>query len=1004
LAKAPRTQWRTLPLWEHQRQAIDTVGRYLARASSEAALIRMPTGTGKTGVIAVLARCLPDIRNVLILTPWSALRDQMHKDLAARFWERIGVDPAPWPSDFTLVLPSTLGTGVRDAGRKTVFIGTIAALQAAHADWRADFDELRRRVDLVIVDEGHREPAPKWAQAVRDLGKPTVLLTATPYRNDHKLFHVDPAFVYAYPHHQAVSDGFIREVKFHEENLPRPSGEFVSALLRFHRNAFRRQRPSAVDEHRVIVRCHTDADVNEVASALKQAGESVVAIHERFEPDDYYAQAVPEPDTRDATFWVHQNKLIEGIDDPRFSLLALYGAFTNARALVQQVGRILRNPTKAPGQTAHVLANIADRQQSFWQGYRQYETDFERHPTRQHVRQQFEVAILQQPEYEYVDSTYRQRFDLHAGTLYTQYKYPLAANAFVLPRDFSMTKLQQELAAEWFAADRDIIRSEQPDADTWIHTYVTCGNSPLLRDQVLLGYTLNVTVCRRVKNVLFFCDTDGNACEFLSTSAATVPPARLQRLYAGTRSRLAQLSLMNMDLGRGSVRRRTVHAYSVSETAPGLADHVHFCSTALGYAGSRPDDLQRRYVGFTRGRISDRSTPEADFETFAAWIDRIADGLQSTAGDLDIFDRFAEFVSPPDEPAPRNVLFDLEEALDLYRTNEKKPQPLHADDLCLAVDPARPGHVVWTLNGRPYDVGISYDRHRKRYALESPTLERAYVRTEGKGANLVSYLNREQAFRIVPTTDNVIYAHGRFYAPRIRLGGSQRANSLDLFRVIEPVARLGRLSSEKFPAKKDRSGWSPDAVFHLVDTLGRGTEMEDLMAGVDVLICDDAGSNEVADFIAADTKARRVMLIHAKASGHTRLLSASAFAEVVGQALKNLDILTPFSTTEPPNLGKWESNWRASWRDEPQVVTRRLRRGPRTAHAAWQAVQRVIRDPAATREVWIVVGSTFSRDEFRRAAERPSQPPEVIQLLYSLQSAWGAVGSVGARLRVFCSP
>jgi superfamily II DNA or RNA helicase len=47
------------------------------------------------------------------------------------------------------------------------------------------FQDLIRSVDLVIVDEGHHEPAFSWAQAVRTLKKPTVVFSATPYRNDY---------------------------------------------------------------------------------------------------------------------------------------------------------------------------------------------------------------------------------------------------------------------------------------------------------------------------------------------------------------------------------------------------------------------------------------------------------------------------------------------------------------------------------------------------------------------------------------------------------------------------------------------------------------------------------------------------------------------------------------------------------------------------------------------------------------------------------------------------
>jgi superfamily II DNA or RNA helicase len=1002
--------WKTFPLWEHQQRAVQTISDYIEAESDGSALIRMPTGTGKTGVIATAARCLPNIQNVLILTPWAALRKQLERDLNNRFWSRIGVDPEPWPANFQLVFPSTVRRSVDESKGKTIFIGTIAALQATLAGRESDFHALRKQIDLVLVDEGHREPAPKWGHAVRGLGKPTVLLTATPYRNDHKIFNVDPMHIYPYSHRRAVEERFIREVQFHETNFKMSAESFVKELLDFYNGKFWRSRPSAVKNHRVIVRCQTDAEVNEVAAVLKERGESVVAIHERFtDEEEGYIQDVPETDKEDATFWVHQNKLIEGIDDPRFSLVAIYGPFTNARSLVQQVGRVLRNPSRVPDQLAWVFSNVAHGQKPFWDGYRAYEEDFERNPERREVRQHFFTIVKQQAEFEYFDGAYRKRFDFEAPDLHLRFKYPLAANVFRLHARYDMKEFYAALAEEWHEADLEIIRTEHPDKNTLVEVYVSFGNSPLLKDEAFIGYKIGITVVHRDGNFMYFWDSEGNSCEYLVRNVEPVSPIRLQRLFAGKQSRLSQLSLMNMDLGRRSIRRRTVHAHSLSETAPGLADHFHFCSTAAGHVGSSADELQRRYVGFTRGRVSDFSTPSVDLETYLAWIHQISKELSdSNNAEVDLFERFADFVPPPEDPEAQNILFDLEDAFELYRTKaldpDKNTTKLDTDDLCLAVGTDDPGCVRWNLNGKFYDVKVSYDTDRKRYLLECPKLERAYVRIEGKGQNLVSYLNREQSFRIVPATSNVIYSHGRFYAPRLRLGGVQKKNKLDLFQILEETDKLGELHQEKFPALKNGTGWSAGTVFHLIDSLGRGTEMHKLMRDFDILICDDAGKNEIADFIATDSATRRVVLIHAKAARETRLLSASAFADVCNQAVKNLDILTPFSAIEPANLRSWGTKWRTSWNEVPQVVNRRIRKGPKSPSEAWQRIQSLIRDPAANREVWIVVGSTFSREEFRDAANRTKQPAEVIQILYSLQSTWGSVASIGARLRVFCSP
>jgi type I site-specific restriction endonuclease len=48
-------------LWEHQKEAINfALDRLRGPHPRKAALLRMPTGTGKTGVIAVLSIVVPE--------------------------------------------------------------------------------------------------------------------------------------------------------------------------------------------------------------------------------------------------------------------------------------------------------------------------------------------------------------------------------------------------------------------------------------------------------------------------------------------------------------------------------------------------------------------------------------------------------------------------------------------------------------------------------------------------------------------------------------------------------------------------------------------------------------------------------------------------------------------------------------------------------------------------------------------------------------------------------
>ena len=88
-----RQPFRELSLWDHQRKAIEIVLRYVDAfrkgKTAGAALVQMPTGAGKTGVIATLARCVQQITCVLVVTPRVALRGQLERDLSGRFFAHL---------------------------------------------------------------------------------------------------------------------------------------------------------------------------------------------------------------------------------------------------------------------------------------------------------------------------------------------------------------------------------------------------------------------------------------------------------------------------------------------------------------------------------------------------------------------------------------------------------------------------------------------------------------------------------------------------------------------------------------------------------------------------------------------------------------------------------------------------------------------------------------------------------------------------------------------------
>jgi superfamily II DNA or RNA helicase len=230
-------------LWQHQKEAIEFALERLRKANPSATLIRMPTGTGKTGVIAVVSLGTSQSGWSLVLTPWKNLCNQMVQDLGRRFWESRGLTPPAKPRVQRLY-PKSLAQVLKNVESDWILVSTFATLVGIFKRQKTEYAKLAERLSLVFVDEGHYEPAVEWGQAVKQLRRPTLLLTATPYRNDLKLFRVKKGDVYNFTHDEAVKRHIIRKVKFHVMREAEPHDKALRAwceeFARFWKNSERR--------------------------------------------------------------------------------------------------------------------------------------------------------------------------------------------------------------------------------------------------------------------------------------------------------------------------------------------------------------------------------------------------------------------------------------------------------------------------------------------------------------------------------------------------------------------------------------------------------------------------------------------------------------------------------------------------------------------------------------------------------------------------------------------
>lgn len=1000
-----------MPLHAHQIDAVRRTIIYLRQRQpndDSCALVQMPTGSGKTGIIAVLARMCPGINRTLVLAPRIAVRDQLIREIKADFFRKTGIRASNR-------LVSRLTEGNADKNTSAVLVATVQQLDNWRRKKTTHYELLRRTLDLVVMDEGHYEPASSWSKTVREIGQPVLLLTATPYRNDLKTFRISKDGVSTLRFDKAVQNGVIRKVTVSERGrISDPNAFALDVISAFNSLLPDKDRPTA----KVIIRCDDAASIRKLCQAFRTEGQRVVGIHEQFNRADepsWLLKAVPLPDSIDAQIWIHQFKLLEGVDDPAFRIVGVFGDLMNVRALVQQVGRVTRNPGNKKGAQAYLLDHHDGLLKILWDQFLEYDKTVTAEQLSTSVAARVTSVIRSGfSGLEYFDKRFRTPFT------FDSVKDPL--EAFRLPReanllrseDSSPEKVCKWLEAQFREGDCESRKYDVGDPTQILFAYTRASNSSLVTDTYFLETRLGVVAATLRDGLLCFFDSGGllpiNAGE---AGIYGVPQqSNLGKIIRdGGKSRISEISTRNSSVSRGTVRTRATTAASFEDLSPNLDDFQHVITAMTGYS-DEPGQTHaiRRYLGFTRGRVSQPGKPLL-LRDYFKWTDEILARVnRNSAKPPQLMKRYSkELAKPPADPSPKNILIDFTEARELFQITADNSTALtdanlEVEDACVDCSPSgrNVSSCEISANSRQIAVSIEYDAKRHRYELTSNDLDKTYTRKDGSSEGLVSWLNRHQSFNVIPGSSGAMYVHGAFYNPQIATGDRFDPDGFLLAKVIHPIAAFAHIHSEKgAQCKPDGSGWEDGCLFERIDALARGcSELSPYCSNLSALVCDDL-SNESCDFFVADDQ--RIVMIHAKASSTPRPLSASALQEVTAQAIKNAAYVSMLSTRKPANLSLWPDIWRTG-RVPSGEVRSRIRFGNLDADANWALMEKMIRDPNTLREIWIVLGGTLSQGALFTELAKRAPAPQALQLVHLLLTCLAAVSSTGARLRVFCSP
>lgn len=396
-------------LRDPQREAHAATLEHFA-TSDEAAILQLPVGCGKSGLIALLPFGLAHGR-VLVISPNLTIRDSLHGDLditnrRSCFWRKRSVlAPETMLAGPHVAVLDGKDANIHDCEKSHIVLTNIQQLASSADRWLPNFAD--NFFDLILVDEGHHSAAKSWEKVFdRFPNAKVVNLTATPYRADDKA--ITGKLVYRYSFKRAMVKGYIKrlqavyvapseltftydgDTKTHtldqvlqlkEEEWfsrgvalsPKCNEDIVTASL----DRLEQLRQTGTRHQIVAVAMQID-HARAIRSLYAERGYEAETIHSKMAPEDR-AEVIRKLKAGLIDVIVQVQMLGEGFDHPQLSVAAIFRPFRTLAPYLQFVGRAMRvvvqNDPRHPDNYGYIVTHAGMNLDTLLTDFREIERE-----------------------------------------------------------------------------------------------------------------------------------------------------------------------------------------------------------------------------------------------------------------------------------------------------------------------------------------------------------------------------------------------------------------------------------------------------------------------------------------------------------------------------------------------------------------------------------------------------------------------------------------------------
>lgn len=358
-------------LRDPQIEAYIKIREYFEDNQSGEALVVLPTGTGKSGLIAIAPYGVARKR-VLVITPGLVTKQSVINTLhpmEENFWLNLDVifDPIDMP-----VVEEYQSDMLDSSLEKCDFV-----IANVHKLYKESENSLLNRVpsdffDLIIVDEAHHSVANTWKDALHYFNNAKKLhLTGTPFRGDKK--ELPGAEIHNTPLAEVMALKYVKWLRkktitnpnlfftipghdnrlTKEEVLELKEKEWLEKSVALSKECsfdvidesinqlhdIKHYSPSV--PHKILAVACSINHAKDISNWYEIRGEKVVIVHSGMESEEL-DNAFLKIENNECEVVVSVNMLKEGYDHKYLTILALFRPYRSLNAFAQVVGRVLR--------------------------------------------------------------------------------------------------------------------------------------------------------------------------------------------------------------------------------------------------------------------------------------------------------------------------------------------------------------------------------------------------------------------------------------------------------------------------------------------------------------------------------------------------------------------------------------------------------------------------------------------------------------------------------------